>query len=158
MVRNGQKHQHRIVSIKNTSASHRYQKLTIVQVYYSVSDLWNPAQAMNIWSLIVYFGSFQPTFNLQVNSCLVWLKGRKCGFFSIFVCIVCPSSISPAWLHGPCPARPSSSWFLSCAAQPRAGCRLDGSPAKAPSSWASSDHLSCTWSWIIWLVSIHLCL
>jgi len=33
MVRNGQKHRHRIVSIKNTSASHRYQKLTIVQVY-----------------------------------------------------------------------------------------------------------------------------
>ena len=32
MVRNGQKHRHRIVSIKNTSASHRYQKLTIVQV------------------------------------------------------------------------------------------------------------------------------
>ena len=33
MVRNGQKHRHRIVSIKNTSASHRCQKLTIVQVY-----------------------------------------------------------------------------------------------------------------------------
>ena len=74
--------------------------------------------------------------HIQLASELVFglIKGRKCGFFSIFVCIVCPSSISPAWLHGPCPARPSSSWFLSCAAQRRAGCRLDDSPAKVPSS------------------------
>ena len=33
MVRNGQKHRHRIVVIKKTSASHRFQKLTIAEVY-----------------------------------------------------------------------------------------------------------------------------
>ena len=33
MVRNGQKHRHRIAVMKKASASHRHQKLTIAEVY-----------------------------------------------------------------------------------------------------------------------------
>ena len=39
MVRNGQNHQHRIAAIKKTSASHRYQKLTTVEVYTEVTSV-----------------------------------------------------------------------------------------------------------------------